>query len=516
MVSASQQVPNIPQTTTAKDYDFDYANLSASIHLRVNNSSQYDDGKTIFTTRRKNNAINTPGKFYDQYVTLVMDMNGNILNTYRTHRNGVYFVDPEMINSTTAVMENDTVFFWNMETGVVQDFPIPAGTHDLEYNPFTHSFLSKYWSFTGNYSKDGVNYYPILYNDLYEYDMQGNVLWYWNSTAHFPFNPDLADCGFAIGAFFWMSANSVFWDYSNNLVYLNARSLDTFYEIDKATGDVNWGLGRLGNFTMYNKRGEQVDSLFYHAHAVEKISDNHFILFDNDYHNLTTIANGLGPNVGTPRLVEIEVNTDTMEAHEVWSYTAPSEYFSINWGDADRLPNGDTLGKFGQRGVNRIVEVNPAGDTVWNLELENTSQFEYGVYRAERFYDNPVVKTSSEDLTMTGNDVTIPVSVWENIKLRHDTPGTVTISEGDKTLLNESFVFKRYWQEQKLNLTVPGLSSGSHVLSLKVTNQDGRSTTLTINVNSSTSKSTPLNSMVMFASLLVALPLIRRKFYKNS
>ncbi len=45
-----------------------------------------------------------------------------------------------------------------------------------------------------------------------------------------------------------MHANAIFWDYPNDVIYMSARGLDTIYKIDKKTGDVIWGLGRLGNF----------------------------------------------------------------------------------------------------------------------------------------------------------------------------------------------------------------------------------------------------------------------------
>jgi len=77
-------------------------------------------------------------------------------------------------------------------------------------------------------------------------------------------------------------------------------------------------------YKLFDINGNEKESLFYHQHAVELIAENQFILYDNDYLN-TTREN---PEVGTPRLIIIEIDESTMEAHEIWSYTAPAEYYA--------------------------------------------------------------------------------------------------------------------------------------------------------------------------------------------
>ena len=41
-----------------------------------------------------------------------------------------------------------------------------------------------------------------------------------------------------------LHGNAVDWDAASNMVYYNARNVDTFYAIDKGTGRVLWSVGR--------------------------------------------------------------------------------------------------------------------------------------------------------------------------------------------------------------------------------------------------------------------------------
>lgn len=74
----------------------------------------------------------------------------------------------------------------------------------------------------------------------------------------------------------------------------------------------------------------------------------------------------------------------------VWEYAPPADLFAPIWGDADRLPNGNTLITFGRRGPDvgsHLVEVDPGGGgALWQLRFPDG----WGVYRADRVIDPPV------------------------------------------------------------------------------------------------------------------------------
>ncbi|MCH8908832.1 MAG: aryl-sulfate sulfotransferase, partial [Candidatus Heimdallarchaeota archaeon] len=303
-------------------------------------------------------------------------------------------------------------------------------------------------------------------------------LWYWNSSYYFPFDPELRNGDTFQNTVTWMHANSIHWDTENDVVYLNGRALDTFYKIDKTTGDVLWAAGRLGDFTLYNKAGDAVDSLWYHSHGLEYIGENRFIMFDNDYKNLTRLETGGDQNDGTPRLIELEVNEETMQIHEIWSWTAPSEYYGRPWGDADRLPGGNTLGDFGWINTpNWLTEVNSAGHVVWEAKFVNTTDYEFGLYRVERYYEEPIVTFSAETTLADAADFKLTLNVWNTFKERGESDAKVVISLDETILEAREFKFKSSWQLTVVEFTIDAdkFNAGINLLEVTVTNADGKS-----------------------------------------
>ena len=116
----------------------------------------------------------------------ITDMNGTILASRFANNNDAA---PEFINSTTVFYMSKTgpvQVLWNLKTNKTETFNISAGHHDSEYNPKTGTFLvfggGRYGSLPEEYGDlAGI---PISYDDIYEYDKEGNVIWYWNGSTH--------------------------------------------------------------------------------------------------------------------------------------------------------------------------------------------------------------------------------------------------------------------------------------------------------------------------------------------
>ncbi len=473
------------------------SDISGNMSIAVYDEEQVLDGYNLFALRRRNKATNN----FDEGTILVTDMKGNVLNSLHSTDPRNRVSDPEMINSTTVFARDSRPFFWNLKTNVTQYFNFTAGTHDMEYNPETQTFLGKYFRDTGNYS--GL---PIKYNDLYEYDMDGNVLWFWNSSDYFPFNPELADGKTFRGANVWMHANAIFWDYPNDVIYMSARGLDTIYKIDKKTGDVVWGLGRLGNFTLYDINGKKKDSLFYHQHAVELVGTNRMILYDNDYLNYSNPD----PEAGRPRIVEIEFNEKTMEAREVWTYTAPEEYFGRPWGDADRLPGGNRLGTFGWVSHDSyLTEVNPAGEVVWEMRINQTKQYAWGMYRSERFYD--YFPTEINDVSFDGQMLYVNVSLWDTIKTRAGRDITIRGLLDGEGIFTETVGLNPYFMKTGYTVNF-SMSEFSGKFTLEISDGD---VTTTINLGDFGSSQTGLPLSPYFIPAIIAIPVLRKRLRKN-
>ncbi len=159
-----------------------------------------------------------------------------------------------------------------------------------------------------------------------------------------------------------------------NAILLNSRQLDTFYMIDHATGNILYSVGQHGTF---GAREFPEEPLFRHPHEVMMLENGNFLMYDN--------RNLLEPF--RSRALEIAVDPIAQTAEKVWSWTQPQEevMYDVWGGDADRLPNGNTLIVNSGRG--RIFEVAPNGEKVWELELYHPVFGTGGlhqIYKAER------------------------------------------------------------------------------------------------------------------------------------
>jgi len=136
-----------------------------------------------------------------------------------------------------------------------------------------------------------------------------------------------------------------------------SRNLDTFFMIDYPSGDILWSFGQHGTF---GRREPPLEPMFIAAHEIEMLPNGNVLLYDN----------GDGRAYPISRALEIAVDPLAHTGSEVWSWTDPDDYLFSTWGgDADRLPNGNTLISAVMKG--RIVEVNPAGEKVWQLDIRD-------------------------------------------------------------------------------------------------------------------------------------------------
>jgi hypothetical protein len=284
------------------------------------------------------------------------------------------------VSNDTVMFQGDpdqSTHFLNLDTNQTTDFPNVAGyTHDIDYDPVTGDFLV-----LDNYVRN-VNGTDVLYDTIVEFNATGSVLWTWDTYDHLPlswadpYNPTATVNGETVVDF--THCNAIQWDYNENVVYLNSRHLDTFFKINMTSGDIIWGCGLHGNFTLLDANGNEVSSLWYHSHDLEEIAPDVFMMFDNDVDNQTNI------NDGHSEILEVTLNEQNMTAQETWSWEAPQEYWSPVWGSADVLANGDRIGDFGSNtklynsSIGAvIVEVNSQGQVVrtWTFPVG------WGIYR---------------------------------------------------------------------------------------------------------------------------------------
>ena len=468
--------------------DVGYGTLSAERLEFVSNETIIQH----FDATRAMNGLNL-FTLKDTGEIFITDMNGTILASRFANNNDAA---PEFINSTTVFYMSKTgpvQVLWNLKTNKTETFNISAGHHDSEYNPKTGTFLvfggGRYGSLPEEYGDlAGI---PISYDDLYEYDKEGNVLWYWNGSTHIPFDSSmyLNETGRGATSADWMHGNALFWDIEEDVIYYNPRNLDTLYKINKTTGDIVWSVGKHGDFTLYDKYGNQKESLWYHSHSAEVIGPNRFMMFDNDLWNTTRNATA---TIEFSRIVEFVVNETDMTAREVFTWVGSEEYTCNRFGDADRLPNGNYIGCFGTFPEHPAytTEVTPNGDIVWEFVFNASS-----LYRFERFLETPLIEFVNIESTIKigDDDTTFNLSVWDNFKSRIYTNGSLSIyDDEDNLLLEKDFKFLPHWQETQLNFSISALTltAGIYTLNIVVENSAGLSTTQSITLTVQTTSGT--------------------------
>jgi hypothetical protein len=332
---------------------------------------------------------------------VVMTTDGQIENTRHTSSFD-YWAVKNIAQNTVLFQGEQTTFtandpeaathIWNYALNTTVDFPNVISHHDIEYNPVNNTFLT----LQDHIEQVGNN--TIIFDKMEKMSSDGSILWTWDTQGNIPlseadsFNSTAVVNGVTLIDF--THANALDWDYNNSVIYLNLRHTDTFYKINETTGNIIWACGKFGNFTLLNSQGQNVTSLWYHSHGTKQVAPDVFIMFDNDYDNVTN------PNDCHSRLLEVTLNETSMTAKETWSWEAPTSYWSVFWGNAIVLPNGDIMGVFGppthqfQQNLPWaftdtgavIVEISPQGQLVRTY----TFPVGWGIYRVQQTISSPV------------------------------------------------------------------------------------------------------------------------------
>lgn len=409
---------------------------------------------------------------------LITDMEGEVIiaKDYLKEPRGLDVYPVELFNTTTVLLgADDGAVLWNFVTNTTLDLGF-RGHHDLEYNTNNNTFFTMSW-----YSIEMPDGHKYGFDRIHEYSWHGNQKWslntrdFINTSWWCPYQDMYAGERRDL-----THGNTVFYDPEEDVLYYMSRNCNTFFKIDHKTKEVLWALGAYGDFDLFNLQGKPRNHLFFHAHSVEKVDSNTFILFDNDMHNQTK-----GDNHRS-RIVEIIVNETAMTAHESWVWTAPEEYYSNIWGDADRLPNGNRLGTFGtQTHPNtdigpRLVEVNNTGDIVWELNFPTTEEYMYGIYRMERFRFTPTI--NSTEWTTTPN-VAVNWQTWYNFRTKHPVQGSYKIYLDEVLIKNGSHMFNKWWLPSTLTVSLSQLSPGVHNVTAIIADEGGSIATNTVTIH---------------------------------
>jgi len=469
------------------------------IKLDESDSTGRFEGYNLFVLERCNAQGLTP----INRTLLITDLEGNIyLSKEFGKEANLDFFGVEFVNSTTLLYGDQTgAKLWNIETNVTKNLNV-YGHHDYErnYANDTYFAISKYIV-----NIEGVDY---LFDMVREYSDDGSLVWQLNTRdftnlEHWCPYEDMVETSRDI-----THTNTVFFDEDEDVIYINSRTLNTIYKIDHKTKEVIWSLGEYGDFTLFDLYGNEVDIIFYHAHALEKTGDNTFILFDNDEHNQTDNSDKQS------RMLEFKIDTNLMYANTTWEWIAPETYYTGWWGDCDVLPNSNRLGVFGTPwhpstsiGA-RLVEVNLQGDIVWEMNFDKNGQACYGVYKMERFHFAPIVSIP-ELYDLGDNGSLVEWDVWYNFRSKTVFEGEYFISIDDEVVETGILEFPKYWLPTTISYHLNDSFSGDHDITLVVSDEGGHLSNETDRYSSTgklSFKTTPRIALILGLSLGLGIP----------
>jgi arylsulfate sulfotransferase len=192
-----------------------------------------------------------------------------------------------------------------------------------------------------------------------EYDPETDQeIWQWNICEQYlPDNPKPD----------WSHLNAAAMPADQSYMIVSSRNQNALFKVTLPAGNLVWKLAEDGDFAIDDS------DVFYQQHDPEVQPDGSILLFDNGQDGKRKYS----------RALQLKVDETNLTATRIWEYRLEPDVFAPIWGDADRLPNGNTLIVFGQRNKSKethIIEVTMEKEQVWHLVMP----LKWGAYRAER------------------------------------------------------------------------------------------------------------------------------------
>jgi hypothetical protein len=223
----------------------------------------------------------------------------------------------------------------------------------------------------------------VIGNIVQELDTEHRVVFEWRSWDHFEIT-DANHISLVTSTVDYVHMNSIEVDADGNLLF-SSRHLSEVTKINRQTGNILWRLGGKKNeFTFVND-----DFDFSFQHDARSHGNGHYTIFDNgNWHtggdggdDRQSLETGNSQSNRFSRAVEYAIDTIKMTATLVWEYRHDPDRFSQWMGNAQRLPNGNTVICWADGSFPVITEVRPDGTKAYEVEFVDNAH----CYRAFRF-----------------------------------------------------------------------------------------------------------------------------------
>lgn len=213
----------------------------------------------------------------------------------------------------------------------------------------------------------------VIDNHIQEFDENHTLVFEWLSYDYFNIL-DAVHLNLTQHTLDYIHMNSIAVDYDGNII-ISSRHLDEVTKINRQNGDIIWRLGGENNDFAFIDDNFGI-SYQHFARPVEG-KQNNYIVFDNgNYHN---------PRFS--RAVEFHLDTLNMTASKVWEYRHTPDRYTPWMGNAQRLPNGNTLINYADGSLPKATEVSESGEIVYEGDFVSYTH----CYRTFRFEWESVV-----------------------------------------------------------------------------------------------------------------------------
>lgn len=292
----------------------------------------------------------------------VIDMEGNPVFEFQT-LDECLDRDFEVLDSGSIMIMGNQSLYRVTQGTIDWVHPDPYIHHGFDVMPNGHIMYIYY------YEMEVAGWdLPLIADGIREIvPATGETVWFWRSGDYIStddYCPAHMEGYFTGTAYDWTHANTVIYRPEESAVYLNIRHLDRLVKIAYPSGEIIWSMGAGGDF------GE---GLFYHSHDPEFLENGNILTFDNGNHRFP---------VEYSRAVEIAFDPALSWAEEVWAWPTEPWFFDSSMGDANRLPNGNTL--ITSPHLGSIFEVTPSGEVVWNMVFDYQGSFNPMLFKSER------------------------------------------------------------------------------------------------------------------------------------
>ena len=277
--------------------------------------------------------------------TVIIDRQGRLVWALRTQVERSTLYARASLDGRSLLIDHNS--FWTIfdaaEASEIHRFGIDGQLHEVMATPgMGHAYTEL---------PDGSLVYPIngTGNDgLMLLSTDGDVETLWSCTEFMTGLGVEPHCG----------VNSVSWSPDNDRFLLSLFGKETVVEVDRPTGQtIRWFGHLVGSWSF-----DPAYSLFWWQHGAN-FTDAGTLLLS------TRIAEHVAETV----VREYELDEGATTLRQVWSFGDGEGLFADILGEAQRLPNGNTMHNLGDAA--RMREITPDGRVVWDLEIEGSSQY---------------------------------------------------------------------------------------------------------------------------------------------